>query len=213
MDGAAVEGAAPYADALDVTAGKHTLEARLGAQSAKVDVDAKAGQVSNVEITIPPAPPALAATASTGAAPPSLAPSSMSPLPETPQPEGSPAFWNTRREVGVGVAAAGLVALGVSAYFYADGNSQRDRASALAGGLPVGACDGSSPPASCSQLHRARDAQNTDVTLRNVFVGVGAAAVLVGAGLLFWPSSNHSQTAIVPFITPESGGLQVRGEL
>jgi hypothetical protein len=212
VDGNAIEGTAPFSGEIDVTVGKHTLEARLGSQSAKTEVDAKAGQVASIELSISPSAPMPPAPAVTGNAPPAPQASGAS-MPEVPPPEGPSSFWNTRREIGVGVAAAGVVALGVSAYFYADSNSQRDQASSLAAGLPVGACGGSSPPAACSQLQSARDAQSTDVTWRTVFLSTGVVAVLVGAGLFFWPTSNHSNTAIVPFFTHESGGLQLRGEL
>lgn len=210
VDGDAVAGTAPFADAIDVKVGKHTLEARLGAQSATADVDAKAGQVSSIELSIPPAgPPSPTPPVASEAAP---SPPPTRPMPELPPQEGSPSFWNTRREIGVGVAAAGVVALGVSVYFIADGNSQGDRANSLTASLPTGACVSSSPPSGCGAAKDARDAQSSDATLRNVFLGAGAAAVLVGAGLFFWPTSNHSQTAIVPFITPGIGGLQLRGE-
>jgi hypothetical protein len=211
VDGGAVDGTAPFADAIDVTVGKHTLEAHLGSQSAKVDVDAKGGQVSSIDIALPPPGPPPAASVTNGAAP-SPAPA-MTTMPDVPPPERAPSFWTVRREVGLGVAAVGLAALGTSVYFYTDGNSQRDRANALAAGLPTGACGGSSPATGCSDMQNARNAQSNDVTLRSVFIGGGAAAVLVGAGLFFWPTSNHSQTAITPFFTPQQAGLLLRGEL
>ncbi len=127
-------------------------------------------------------------------------------------PQGSPAFWNARREIGVAVAGAGIVTLGLSAYFYADGNSQRDRASSLAAGLPSGACGGASPAAGCGAFQDAQNAQNTDRTLSGVFVGVGAAAVAAGAAMFFWPAQSSSQTAIMPQVSPHGGGLQLRQE-
>ncbi len=211
VDGNAVEGTAPFADAIDVTAGKHTLEARLGGQSAKMEVDAKAGQVSSIEIAIAPAPPSP--PLATSAAAPSLAPPSTTSLPETPSPEGAPTFWNGRRKVGIVVAGAGIVALGLSAYFFADGNSQRDHATSLAAGLPSGACGGSSPASGCSAFQDAQNTQNTDRMLSGVLVGVGGAAVAVGAAMFFWPSKSTSQTAIVPYVSPHGGGLQLRQEL
>ena len=214
VDGNAVAGTAPFADQIDVTVGKHTLEARLGAQSARFEVDMKGGQVSSIELAIAPPPPPAPTPALTNASrPPSSAPGPGS-MPEAPLQEGTPAFWNTRRDVGIGVGAAGLVGLGVSAYFYAQTGSQGNRATSLMAGLPSsGACASSAPPAGCGALQNAHDSQKTDSTLSAVFLGVGAAAFVAGAAMFFWPaSSSSSQTAITPFFSPQGGGLQVRRE-
>jgi hypothetical protein len=212
VDGRAVEGTAPLADPIDVPIGKHTVEAHLGSASAKVDVDAKGGSVVTVELSVaPPAPPPPAPVAASEASPPAAQP--ITAMPEIPRLESSPPFWTTRRAIGVAVAGAGVLALGASAYVYADGLHQEDRASALAAGLPGGACATSSPPSACGALQNAHDAQSTDETWRLVFLGVGAAAVVVGAGLFFWPTAHDSHAAIVPVFGPQGGGLQLRGEL
>jgi hypothetical protein len=211
IDGTTVEGTAPFASEFDVTAGKHMLEARLGGHSAKAEVEAKAGQLATIDIPIvAPAPPSTLGV-SDGAA------SSARPvasLPEVPrQEEPRRAFWNARREIGLAVAAAGVLGLAAGGYFYADGVHQQDRASSLAGSLLGGACNGPMPPSTCGALQDARNAQGTDETLRIVFLGVGAAALLAGAALFLWPEPNHSQTAVVPLVVPQGGGLLLHGEL
>jgi hypothetical protein len=211
VDGKTIDGTAPFADPIDVPIGKHTVEAHLGGASARADVNALGGSVVSLEVPIlPPAPPPAEWATATDTAPSPRPPASG--LPEVPRQETPPSFWNVRREIGVGVAAAGVLALGASAFFYADGLHQRDQGNSLAAGLPTGACGGSSPAAGCADVQSARNTQNTDGSLSIVFLGVGAAAIVVGAGLFFWPTSSHSQTAIVPFFTPGSSGLQLRGE-
>jgi hypothetical protein len=214
VDGNAVAGTAPFSDQIDVTIGKHTLEARLGAQSARFEVDTKGGQVSSIELAITPPPsPAPAPAVPNASLPPSSSPS-LATMPEVPVREGTPEFWNTRRDVGVAVGAAGLVGLGVAAYFDAQAGSQGNRATSLLAGLSSsGACAGSAPPAGCSSLRDAHDSQKTDSTLSVVFLGIGGAAFVAGAAMFFWPaSSSSSQTAITPFFSPQGGGLQIRRE-
>ena len=213
VDGNAVAGTAPFADQIDVTVGKHTLEARLGAQSARFEVDMKGGQVSSIELAIAPPPPPTPAPAVNAPRPPT---SSASPatMPEVPPQEGTAVFWNARREIGLVVGAAGALGLGASAIFYGAAQSQGNKANSLASQLSGGACGGSSPPAACGELQSTHNSQKTDGTLSGVFLGVGATALVAGALMLFWPSSSGStQTAFVPFFSPRSGGgLQLRQE-
>jgi tetratricopeptide (TPR) repeat protein len=215
VDGNAVAGTAPFADQIDVTVGKHTLEARLGAQSARFDVDAKGGQVSSLELAITPAPPPALTPPVANAPPPPSSSGSLATMPEVPRQEGTPAFWNARREIGLVVGAAGAVGLGASAIFYGSAQSQGNKASSLGSQLSTGACSGSAPPAACGELQSTHNSQKTDGTLSGVFLGVGATALVAGALMFFWPSSSSgsTQTAFVPFFSPRSGGgLQLRQE-
>ncbi|MGH7296823.1 MAG: hypothetical protein ACRELB_17930, partial [Polyangiaceae bacterium] len=220
VDGHPVEGTAPFADQFDVTVGKHTFEAHLGGQSSKFEVEAKPGQVSSIELAIAPAPapPPLTAGTSlvippaTDSIPPPGAPAAGES--DTAQPTPS-SFWNTRREVGVAVGAAGVLALGASAFFYSQRQSEGNRANSLASGLSSsGACASASPPASCGALQNAHDAENRDNAWREAFLGIGAAAIVGGAVMFLWPShTTVSRTAIVPFFSPNGGGVQLRQEL
>ncbi len=213
VDGNAVAGTAPFADQIDVTIGKHTLEARLGGQSARFEVDTKGGQVSSIELAITPPPPSAPTPAVANAPPPPSSSPAFATMPDV-RVEGTHGFWNTRRDVGVAVGAAGLVGLGVAAYFDAQAGSQGNRATSLLAGLSSsGACASSAPPAGCGALQNAHDSQKTDSTLSVVFVGVGAAAFVAGAAMFLWPaSSTSSQTAITPLFSPQGGGLQIRRE-
>lgn len=205
VDGNAVEGAAPFADPIDVTVGRHALEARFGGQSARSEVDAKGGQVSTIELAIAPPPPAPAAVTSVPP-PPSSSPPPGS-MPDVPLQEGTPGFWNARREVGLVVGVAGALGLGASGIFFGAAKSQGNTANSLASQLPPGACAGSAPTTTCSELQSAHNSQKTDATWSGVFLGVGATALVAGAVMFFWPASSGSpQTAILPFFSPQTGG-------
>jgi hypothetical protein len=214
VDGNAVAGTAPFADEIDVTIGKHTLEARLGAQSARFEVDAKGGQVSTIELAIAPPPPPPPIPAVTNTPPATSPPPRPSSMPDVPPQDGTPAFWNARREIGLVVGVAGAVGLGASAIFYSSAQSQGNKANSLATQLSTGACSGSAQVAACGELQNAHSSQKTDGTLSGVFLAVGATAFVAGAVMLFWPASSGStQTAIAPFFSPGTGGgLQLRQE-
>jgi hypothetical protein len=220
VDGKPVEGTAPFAEALDVAAGKHTFEAHLGGGASKFEVDVKPGQVSGIELAI--APPstspapvpetAPSAPASTGSA---QAPNTLPAVESDPTQAQDASFWTTRREVGLAVAGVGVLTLGAAAIFSVEASSQGNHARTLAAGLPSdGGCADATRPAGCGALQDTRNTQKTDSTMAGVFLGVGAAAFVAGAAVFFWPSpARGSQTAIVPYFSPQGGGLQLRGEL
>jgi hypothetical protein len=89
-----------------------------------------------------------------------------------------PPFWSTKREVGVAVFAAGLVAAGVGTYFGVQAINDKKNSDSLckpdpAGGSPRCGQDGA-------------DAMNKAVTeawVSDIAIGVGAAAAIVGVYL------------------------------
>jgi hypothetical protein len=198
-------GTAPLAQPLDVTAQAHDLEAHLGAQSARLRVDAKAGATQTVDLTVavaPPAPPVVPPP-QPAVVPPAPAPAE----PDHAAPEPA-AFWTTRREVGLIVDGASLVAIGVGLYF----NSAALKDASSTAGLSSTSCIGPSQPAACSTAGDEHSAQRTDATLNRVFLGVGIAGAAIGTTMFFWPSSR-SRMALVPFASPYAAGLQLHGEL
>lgn len=218
VDGHEVEGRAPFAEQIDVTAGRHTLEAHLGERSSKFEVEAKPGQVSSIDLAIATAPSPPPATPEPS---PAVAPST-SPIPSSGTPVGAESdipqpssFWNTRREVGLAVAGAGVLAIGAAVIFSVEGSNEGNHARSLASGLPSnGACAGGAPPTGCGALQDARSSQKTDSTMSGVFLGVGGAAFVAGAAMFLWPSpAKGGQTAIIPYFSPQGGGLQIQGEL
>jgi len=89
------------------------------------------------------------------------------------------------------VGAAGLVSIGVGAYFGVRALEKRDDRDALCAGRPQGFCAGD--PDVTSLYAEAR----TNALLANVFVGAGIVAVGVGAyGLLRGPPAPSSRASV-----------------
>jgi hypothetical protein len=210
VDGEAVEGSAPFPVPVDVMPGHHVLQAILADQTARAGVDAPAGVAVAASLPIAPAPlPPLETS------PPPAAVDE--PVRTSFRSEERP-FWTVRREVGLGVVIAGLASTAVGVYFYTRAVDAENRGNDLRAGLDAlgpgatMACAGPMPAATCGALNDARSTQSTDVSLNYLFVGIGAASVVVGGAMLVWPSSRTS-VAIAPIVTPWGGGLRVRGEL
>jgi hypothetical protein len=220
VDGVEVDGIAPLQEPVDVTAGKHQVEARVGDRVGRAEVNATAGSVVTAELRMEEAakPPAVAPEK--GTAVPSATP--MLPTPtaaEAPpgvlreqEPNG---FWSPGHAVGLGVAAVGLVGVGVGVYFYSQAADARSRANSISDGLGGGSgCTGAGQPSACGRLSDATGSQRTDTTLEGVFLGVGAAALAAGAGIYFlWPKSSTVHIAVLPLVSREGAGLQLGGDL
>lgn len=208
LDGEAVGPATK--DPLDVIPGAHTVEARVGSQNAKADVVARAGVIVTADVLVPlaAAPPTQAAVPS----PPSPPPSATMDVDQPPadQPRG---FWTVRREIGVGVAGLGVLALVGAEIFHVQAQNAQSNATGNAAGLQPSACNGSMAPASCSSLSGTLNGQRQDATWEAGLLVTGAVALAAGAALFLWPQSpSGTQAAIAPYATPNGSGLQVRGE-
>jgi hypothetical protein len=225
VDGAPTGDRAPLPDPIDLSPGRHTIEAKLGV-SASIEIDAVAGtkQTLRIGLVAPPSPP------STERQPAPTAPSSLpSAPPHDPasvdaQPLPGPTadsmairtpFWSTRRTVGVVIAGAGVASLVASGVFQVTSSHQRDQAAAIGGMLGPSSCYGPSPsaPTSCASLNDAFAAQNRDEDLSRVFLAAGIAGVALGAVIVLWPQAAPARTAIVPVPMRQGAGLQLEGEL
>ena len=202
-------------DPVDVMPGHHVVEARVGPRSTKRDVETTAGAVQEADIYVEgpaSAAPASAPVARSAAPAPSDRPTvhDLAMPPATPEQSS---FWNARRGVGVAVAGAGLVALGLSVFF--DSQASSSQSQAVGTRLGPSDCFGSMPAPGCSSLSDAYSSQNTNATLSYLFLGVGIVGVVSGAALLLWPTSKSSSSSasLVPLVSPFGGGLQLRGEL
>ena len=194
------------AEKLDGTAvsldpGEHVVRFEMaGAEAVEQKVLIRQGEKNrklsaSFEKAPPPTPPALSA-----AVPPPQTLATPAPAPRT---AGVPLWaWIS--------GGAGLVALGVSAGF---GVSALEAQSKL-----VTACGGD--PARCPESTRAETVPLADQRTRdrNVFLGLGAAAVVgIGAaviGIVTRPSSaSTADTSFVlaPFGSPSGGGVEMQG--
>jgi hypothetical protein len=207
VDGKDEAGITPLADPIDVTPGHHVVEAS-GAETLRGEADVVAGATEHVKLLAVsrPSPPAPAAASTS--APEVTAP----PAPAEPTTPDRPPFWTGRRVWGLGVAAGGVLSIGLGAFFAVQTHNDATRATSILNGLGPSAC-ASAQSAQCQQLQSAHDDQSRDHALNLVFVAVGAVAVATGATLLLWPQTSSSKTAIVPVVAPQGAGLQLRGEL
>jgi hypothetical protein len=191
-------GSAAWGTAIPVDAGSHTIEASAPAHKAwntAVEVPRDGAQIA---VTVPvleslpvesPSPPAIPSTAVTVSAP--LA----------PRPESSPRA-STQRAVGLVVAGAGVVGLGVSGVLALVANAKKQDS------LSNGHC-----PISPNQC------DSTGVTLRNqaitagdaatVAFAIGAAALVTGGVL--WLTAPRASDAPRVALLPAIGGALVRG--
>jgi hypothetical protein len=216
LDGHDLEGPGLPTDPIDLAVGPHTLEARIGERSAKADVEAKAGLLLTIDLPLidPPAPAMLPVTESAVDGPADLV--SESPgaptEPDLPRSIDPSSYWTLRREVGLGVGGAGLVAFAVGAYFASQASSEQDRAATLAVGVSPGACTGAAAPGACGPQKDAWSAQHSDATASRVLFAVGGATVVGGAAVILWPDPSRSRHALQPFVSPYGGGVQLLGE-
>jgi tetratricopeptide (TPR) repeat protein len=210
VDGETVEGKAPFKAPIDVMPGRHALQASFAAKSAHTEVEAQAGRVVTAKLPLEPPAPALAPQPSAASMPLTTPALKAPPIAESPSSPKRP-FWSVRRELGVGLVAAGLVSTAAGVYFFTQAMDAENRANAARGGLAPWSCSGPAQPPACAVANDAWSAQSTDATLNYVFLGVGVASVVAGAALFLWPDSSAS-VAVAPSVTPHGGGLHFRAE-
>ncbi len=121
-------------------------------------------------------------------------------------------FWTPPRTWGVLTAGMGVLSLGAGLAFAVQANLDADRAASLAAALGPSGCVGVRIQA-CQDLQSTHDDQSRDHALNLAFVGLGAAAVVVGAALLLWPMHSRSAAAVAQTMSAHGGGLEMRGEL
>jgi hypothetical protein len=210
LDGRAIGQDAPLAEPVPVAPGKHSV----GAQTAdgvvrSLDVVAGVGSVVTADFTQAGTPATSAPSTSSAATEPPLSPQPHDVAP----PSAGGSFWTPTRTAGVVVAGAGVASLVVGFVFAGQASTASDRASSLAASIGPSGCASMASSQSCTDLQAAHDDQSRDHTLNLVFVGVGAAAIVGGAVLFLWPrASSPKAAALVPMVSPQSGGMMLRGE-
>jgi hypothetical protein len=222
IDGVPTGERAPLPDPIDLSPGRHTIEAKLGV-SASIEIDAVAGtrQTLRIGLVAPPSSaagggqPAQAATPPLAGAVPGAASTEASVVsgPVTDSTPSQTPFWTLRRTVGVVVAGAGVASLVASGVLQSASSHQRDQAASLRSTLGPSSCYGPSPSATCASLNDAFAAQDRDEDLSRVFLVSGVAGVALGAVIVLWPQALPTRTAIVPFPVRQGAGLQLQGEL
>lgn len=200
VDGAAV-GNAPFKDALDVTTGKHVLEARFGANKLRREVDALPGVVVHADLRFDEAPasPPPDESRVQDTAPPPVTPDSRTP------------GWLVPASVGLG--AAFIVGMGVGVTFLGAQKRSIEDADRIVMSTPGGnPCVNAASDGCRARDHKLLDARTygtaSDVGfIAGALCGAGAAAALA---VLLWPRSSTSTTTattITPLLNAETAGF------
>jgi hypothetical protein len=171
----------------------HTFTAHLGPDKPTANV-----VIDGLEETAPVAPSGTPSPSSTVV---------TAPLPETPilpsTPEDS---GGSRRWIGVGLGALGIVGIGVGTVFGIVAKSQLDQSNS-------GPCDKSSDHCEPAGLSTRKDAETAATASTIAFVG-GGVALAAGVVLYLTAPRRPTGTGIVlaPAVIAGGGGAIVRGE-
>jgi hypothetical protein len=218
VDGREVD-ASLWAVPLPVDAGTHAI---VFSAPGKVSATATAtviepSDVASVNVpTLAEAAPAASPPIAPGPAVP--APAAVPPTALAPSPAQEALLTASgesgRRTACYVMGGAGIVALGVGAFFGFQTFSQKSDASSACGASGTTCLDAAHASAAQSKLNDAR----TSATISTVGVGVGATAVAVAGYLLFFGSgsatparSPQAAVLLAPMATPNGGGVSVEG--
>lgn len=225
IDGAAVEGAAPFEQPVDVAPGTHQVVANDERGTRQTEVLALAGQIVVADVAIPQDAPAAATPtlalaptpASTPAPAPSPSPSPSPTLPDEPPPPAPRDTSTARLVTTLSLGGAAAVSLGIGAGFLLDAANQQSRANRASEQIlnTPSACAGSSS-AACADLHAANSTQASD---RNAALGFAIAGGVLAAGAavvwIAWPRSKERanetppSARVAPALGPGVAGAQV----
>ncbi len=181
IDGKPVDDA--LGDAVAVTPGKHALEARVGAEVERIDVDIPVGTMTIANFR-----------GEDAAAPP------RSGLEHTTT---STTYWPPPTTALI-LGAVGIVGIGVGTGFALDASSKSSDLSSQ----PAGICSNPSS-AGCQARQDTIDGRSTSKTVSTISLGIGGVA-LVGAVVtwLVWPRTEATSRvgAITPWFGPHGAG-------
>ena len=185
---------APVALPIDVKPGEVRVEGTLGDVRYRGSALAVAGKIVPLEMKAEASAPAGHVT-------------------EPPPPEEK-SQWGTGQYAGVGLVAAGVIALGTGVGFAIAKGKRSDDATKLEPyvGANESLCAGSAVPRSCDDLRNARDDRDRNGTIATAFFVGGAVAVVGGAlSFLLWPKAHESRVGAVvtPLIGPGTAGMQL----
>lgn len=197
IDGKASAGVTPLSAPIDLAPGRHTLEARLGANVASTVVSPQGGETVVWQLQFALAAPTVPAPAPA---------TNLTPTYDTPS--GKPPA-SARWLASAGLFVAGLGTVAVMGGFLAAANDEADRWSVLA--AHTGACPQPPMNPQCTALKESADRRVTD---QNAAIGLGitAGALAVAAVVTFlvWPERKAAapRAWIGPLLAPRGGGAQ-----
>ena len=180
IDGVFTDGVAPIEDPLDVTAGSRRVEACFGAQVARANVEASAGQLVHVDLPVASPNQETPAPAPASGAAPAAGQQMGGQVPGASKRTAT--WWSAPHTTAVVLAAAGGVGLALGLYFDARSSSAAADAGALRSAL-AGRCAGPAVAPECAVLRDQIGVVHTDATLTGVAFAAGATAA-VGAAVV-----------------------------
>jgi len=190
---------------IDVTSGRHVVEARLGTNAMSSVAEPGAGDTVRVSLNLvgPPAPPLLAEVQTAPSAATLPPGSAVAPTADS-SPARTPAS-NARWIVAGGLTIAGVASLFTGGVFFANAGSEKATWQGL--DAKTGPCPQPPVSSSCIALKDAADARSRDQNLGGVFVGAGAALVVAGiVTWVVWPKSRDARDAMgTGFVAPVVG--------
>jgi hypothetical protein len=201
VDGGPSAGVSPLPAPIDVSPGRHTVEARFGAETASTVVSPGPGETVvwqlQFERVRAPAPRAVVVA--------------RTPVAATAQPTRKPPA-SARWVASAGLIVGGLTSLAIAGGFLAASSDENSKWAVL--DLQTGYCPQPPSTAQCASLKKAADVRATD---QNVAVGFGVASgALVVAGVLtfiVWPERHHEAppSSFAPLVAPGFAGAQWTG--
>ena len=222
IDGVQRASAAPFAEPLDVLAGKHVIEGRAGDDMKSVTVWVGGGETRVATIGgegagAPSASPASTPGPGLAAGPASTTGSALA----TPSASASPAAdvaapgSSARVITSAALGAAGLVAIGVGVYFGLQSQSDGNTAAHYRSMHPSDYC-ANPGNVDCGAWSDAVSAQNRDATISNVlYVGGGVLVAGAVATWLLWPKARSEASAaglrVAPVVGSTGAGVTVGG--
>jgi hypothetical protein len=205
IDGQMLPRKAPLSEPADVSAGMHTVQARLGDQTKSVGISCQAGQTvtAKIDIEITGTPVVVVPMPGEGGPPPPPA------QPEQPNPPthyvASGAKIGTT--VAFGVAAVAGIAVGVGMQVAA-GSKGNDVTQFQ--GSPNSCLGTAETSPRCTNLSSAANSQVSDENARTgAFIAAGVFALAAVVTWVAWPNSKAVETArhFVPLTSPSMTGL------
>lgn len=202
VDGKKWNAFAPLKEPLDVSPGKHSVEARLGGKGSSLEVFAAAGQESSAKFRSED----MTMSVASSTAPPGQGPDVVTPPKE--EQHSSSAKWITVGALGAGALIAGGVGIG----FLAGAGSQQTKADNAKAALPPGGspCAGVTT-GPCQDLTTANAAHSSDQGAAiGLLIGGGVLAAAAIGALVFWPKSTPARSAwVAPSAGPHGASVSI----
>jgi hypothetical protein len=202
IDGQMLPRKAPLGEAADVSAGMHTVQARLEDQTKTSTVVCNAGQTvtTKIEIQLTATPVVVVPIPGEGG----FAPAPAEPPP--PVVHYGPSGAKIATTVVLGAAA--VIALGVGVGMQVAAGSKGSDVTRLQGG-PSSCLGAASSSMRCTQLASAANSQASDENARTgAFVGAGILAAATVVTWFVWPNTKATEVGkyVVPMLSPGVAG-------